>query len=86
MTLQRTDDSFARYGAALDMSANTIVLEKGDSRNWRSEFTFERQADDRLVLDGEMDAHRIHLELLRVEFDTFRLLNSSFRWIRPDGG
>ena len=86
VTFQRTDDSFARYGAALDMSANTIVLEKGDSRNWRSEFTFERQADDRLVLDGEMDAHRIHLELLRVEFDTFRLLNSSFRWIRPDGG
>ena len=86
VTFQRTDDSFARYGASIDVSGNTIALAKGDSLNWRSEFSFERQADDRLVLDGEMDAHRIHLELLRVEFDTFRLLNSSFRWIRPDGG
>jgi len=30
-----------------------------------------------------MDNHKIHVLLTLVEFDSFRLLNSGFRWIRP---
>jgi hypothetical protein len=30
-----------------------------------------------------MDDHQILVELDRVELDTFRLLESDFRWIRP---
>ena len=33
---------------------------------------------------GEMDNHKIHMELTLVEFDSFRLLNSGFRWLRPE--
>jgi hypothetical protein len=36
-----------------------------------------------LILEGEMDGHRIRAELQLVERDTFRLLNSGFRWVRP---
>jgi hypothetical protein len=36
-----------------------------------------------MILDGEMDGRRIHLDLQLVPLDTFRLLNSGFRWIRP---
>jgi len=83
MVFQRTDDSFAHYGAGIDLSGHSIALTKGNSRSWQSTFTFRRPAADHLILDGDMDGHKIHMELQLVEFDSFRLLNSGFRWIRP---
>ena len=80
---QRTDDSFVRYGVNIDVQQNTLALTKGHSRTWHSNFTFERPDSDRLLLDGHMDGHRINMKLQLVEFDTFRLLNSRFRWVRP---
>ena len=80
---QRTDDSFVRYGVNIDVQRNTIELTKGRSRTWQSNFTFERLANDRLLLDGQMDGYKINMKLQLVEFDTFRLLNSPFRWERP---
>jgi len=78
---QRTDDSIVRYGVTVD--SNQLALTKGRSRSWNSVFTFQRPAPDRLLLDGQMDGHSIRLKLHLVEFDTFRLLNSHFRWTRP---
>jgi hypothetical protein len=83
VVFQRTDDSFARYGASIDRGRGTIVLVKGNSRTWTSQFTFDHAADDRLRLDGEMDGHRIQAELQRVDPSAFPLLNSGFRWVRP---
>src|SRR5688572_16955043 len=83
VVFQRTDDSFAHYGASIDVTHNILSVTKGNSRSWRSTFTFEQPASDRLILKGEMDGHRIEMRLQRVELDTFRLLNSPFRWIRP---
>ena len=80
---QRTDDSFIRYGVTIDLLNNTLALTKGKSRSWYSTFAIERPAEDELVLDGQMDGYRIKMKLQRVEFDTFRLLNSRFRWVRP---
>src|SRR4030095_13094493 len=53
VVFQRTDDSFARYGASIDRGSGTVALTKGDSRTWASRFTFDRPGDDRLSLDGE---------------------------------
>ena len=83
VAFQRTDDSFAHYGVSVDTSSRTISLSKGNSRSWESRFTFERPAEGQLVLDGEMDNHKIHMQLQLVNLDTFRLLGSRFRWIRP---
>jgi hypothetical protein len=80
---QRTDDSFMRYGATLDLQQNTLVLRKGHSRTWRSDFTIQRQEPSALLLDGRMDGHTIRMSLRAVGWDTFRLLNSRFRWVRP---
>jgi hypothetical protein len=82
-TFQRTDDSLARYGATIDPDTRTLALTKGTSRNWTATFQVDRLSDDRLVLRGEMDGYRIDAHLHRVESDTFRLLNSTFRWVRP---
>jgi hypothetical protein len=82
LIVQRTDDSFAHYRVTIDATGRTLSLKKGTSQLWRSSFTFTHDRD-RLTLDGEMDGHRIRARLQRVEFDTFRLLNSTFRWVRP---
>jgi hypothetical protein len=60
-------------------------LTKGRSRNWGALFSYDRPVRDRLILDGEMDGYRIRAELRLVEPDTFRLLNTQFRWVRPPG-
>jgi len=82
VTFQRTDDSLARYDAVLDMAGGTLEIRKSASRTWRARFTLERPADNRLQLNGEMDGQILNVQLRRVEFDTFKLLNSPFRWIR----
>jgi len=81
---QRLDDSFARYGASVDVYKHTISLTKGNSRKWKAGFTFEQTSAEALILDGEIDGHSIHAQLQLADFDTFRLLNSRFRWIRPE--
>ena len=83
VVFQRTDDSFDHYGAALDVGRRTVALTKGNSRTWKANFTFNQPKPEQMILDGGMDGHRIHLELQLVPLDTFRLLGSSFRWIRP---
>jgi len=84
VAFQRVDDSFARYGAVIDVYKHALSLTKGNSRHWKAEFTFERPAQDQLILEGQMDGHKIHAQLALVDFDTFRLLNSRFRLVRPD--
>jgi hypothetical protein len=83
VVFQRTDDSFARYGAAMGPGDRTLALTKGGSRNWAAHFSITRPSSDRLVVDGEMDGYRIRMQLQQVPFDTLRLLNSTFRWVRP---
>jgi hypothetical protein len=80
---QRMDDSFMRYGVRIDDEKKGLTLAKGRSRSWQANFNFERPSPERLVLDGEMDGYRIRMQLQLVRFDTFRLLNSPFRWVRP---
>ena len=72
-----------RYGVNIDSERRTLKLTKGRSRSWNSNFTFEQPAEDRLLIMGQMDGYRITMSLQRVELDTFRLLNSDFRWTRP---
>ena len=83
IVFQRTDDSLASYGASIDTTRASIALTKGNSRNWGAAFTYERPAEDQLMIAGDMDGHRIEAHLRRVGFDAFPMLNSSFRWIRP---
>jgi len=82
---QRLDDSFAHYGAAINVDRKQIELRKIQSRLWQSTFTFEKRGEDELVIDGDMDGHRIHAELQRLGMDVFRLTNGGFRWVRPPG-
>ena len=83
MAFQRTDDSLARYGASIDASRRTVTLSKGNSQTWRADFSFDETSSGELTLDGRMDGHAIRMHLSLVGLDTFPLLNSDFRWVRP---
>ena len=85
IVFQRLDDSFAHYGAAIDVEHRRIEVRKIQSRTWRSTFSFTRGGYDELTLDGDMDGHTIHVELQRLGMDVFRLSNGGFRWVRPPG-
>ena len=84
VAFQRLDDSIAHYGASIDTGVKSIALTKGSSKTWKSSFTYQRSGSDQLILDGDMDHHRIHIQLQLADFDTFPLLNSTFRWVRPE--
>ena len=84
VAFQRLDDSIARYGSSIDTGLKSIALTKGSSKTWKSSFSYQRSGADQLILDGDMDNHRIHMQLQLADFDTFPLLNSTFRWVRPD--
>jgi uncharacterized membrane protein YphA (DoxX/SURF4 family) len=79
---QRTDDSLAHFTASIE-GGERLLLRRRASPTWLATFRVDRPAPDRLVLDGEMDGQRIRMRLSRVELDTFRLLQSRFRWVRP---
>ena len=63
MAYQRMDDSMVRYGASIDADHQTLKLTKDDDKNWTAIFSFQRPSPDRLLLDGEMDHHKIQMQL-----------------------
>jgi len=82
MAFQRTDDSFAPYGASVNLPDRTLALTKKDDKNWRASFTFQRPAGDQLILDGRMDNHQVHMELQLTDRNSFVLVSRGFHWIQ----
>jgi hypothetical protein len=82
MAFQRTDDSFAPYGASINLPNRTLALTKSDDKNWKASFTFQRPAGDQLILDGRMDNHQVHMELELTDRNSFLLVSRGFHWIQ----
>jgi hypothetical protein len=82
MAFQRTDDSFAPYGASVNLQEKTLALTKKDDKNWKASFTFQRPAGDQLILDGRMDNHQVHMELQLTDRNSFVLVSRGFHWIQ----
>ena len=80
MAFQRIDDSFASYGASVNLPERTLALTKSDDKNWRASFTFQRPAGDQLILDGRMDNHQVHMELQLTDRNSFLLVSRGFHW------
>ena len=82
MAFQRLDDSFAPYGASINLPERTLALTKKDDKKWKANFTFQRPAEDRLILDGRMDNHQVHMELQLIDRNSFVLVSRGFHWIQ----
>jgi uncharacterized membrane protein YphA (DoxX/SURF4 family) len=82
MILQRVDDSLIRYSASINLDEKTIALTKNADKSWKANFAFQHAREDQLILDGEMDNHKIHVRLGLVDNSKLRLLNHGFHWIQ----
>jgi uncharacterized membrane protein YphA (DoxX/SURF4 family) len=82
MDFQRMDNSFARYGAAIDVDDKTLALTKSGNKNWKAVFHFARPAENQLTLDGDMDGHAIHMDLLLLDRNKSLLVSRGFHWIQ----
>jgi hypothetical protein len=82
MAFQRMDESFARYGASINAHDKTMALTKDGDKNWKANFAFQRVVQDQLFLDGNMDGHKIHMQLQLVDRNEFMLVNRGFHWIQ----
>ena len=82
MAFQRMDETFASYGAAINTSNNALALTKFTDKNWKANFTFQRTAADQLTLDGQMDNHKMHMQMHLVDRNKFLLVNRGFNWIQ----
>lgn len=82
VTVQRIDDSFASYGASIDVKNKTLLITRDQDKNWKAHFTFERPAPDQMSLDGKMDGHTVHVQLKLIDRNQFLLVNRGFHWIQ----
>ena len=82
MTFQRMDDSFAGFGAEINVDDKTISLTKSADKNWKGNLTFQRVDPDRLILDGTMDNHKIHMRLQLMDRSKFTLVSRGFHWVQ----
>ena len=82
MAFQRMDDSFARCVASLNVKDKTLELTRDDDKNWKAKFRFQRVAENQLTLDGDMDSHKVHMQLQLVDRKTFLLVNRGFHWVQ----
>ncbi|WP_405974130.1 DoxX family protein [Streptomyces sp. NBC_00988] len=84
VAIQHMDDSLDPCMAAIDMTARSIALTKMIDPKWQVTLTFERPADDRLILEGDADGHRLRLHLSRRDLGTFPLVGRGFHWVQDN--
>ena len=82
MVFQRMDDSIARFGASINVDGKILALTNADEKNWKASFTFQRPAPDQLVLDGDMDRHKVHMQLKLLDRNKFLLVSRGIHWIQ----
>jgi hypothetical protein len=82
MTFQRMNEALVTYGAVIDGTRGSATLSRPDDKTWSAGLTFERPEPNRLVLDGDMDGHRLHMRLTLVERNSFLLVNRGFHWVQ----
>ena len=58
------------------MNAKTIALTKPSDKNWTGTFTFTQPAPEHLVLDGQMDGHKLRMETRLVDRNSFLLVKT----------
>ena len=82
MAFQRMDDSIARFGASINTGNSTLMLTKDDDKEWKANFAFQRPAPDRLIVDGNMDGHKVQMQLQLFDRKKFLLVSRGFHWVQ----
>ena len=83
-SFQRMDDSFARYGVKIDVNSNALALTKSDDKDWKANLAFQRPTPDQLILDGQMDGHKVRMQLRLFDREKFLLVSRGFHWVQEN--
>lgn len=82
ITFQRPDDTFVGYSTIMNTVNRNITLRKNTDRTYLADFKYHRASPDQLTLDGDMDGHKLHLELARLDLNKLPLVNRGFHWVQ----
>lgn len=82
MNFQKMDSTFQPYSTTIDASKNSLQFGKASDKNWKSNFTYQRPSPDHLILDGEMDGHKLHFEMSQVDRSKMTIISRGFHWIQ----
>ncbi len=80
--VQRMDDGLEEYGTEVDTRAKSLTLTKFGDQNWKARFGYEQPLPEQLILDGEMDGQKLHMQLRLVDRNSFSLVNRGFHWVQ----
>lgn len=81
-TFQRMSDAFDRYLAGIDTTAKTLTLTPPDPVKTKSVLSYQRPAKDRLIVDGSLNGHTIHMELAFRDPNSFLVRSRGFNWVQ----
>jgi hypothetical protein len=82
ITLQRMDQTFQRYGTAIDTVKKTISLTKGTDSAWKASLAYQRPTPTQLTLDGTVDGKHIQMQLTLHDLNKFLLVSRGFNWVQ----
>jgi hypothetical protein len=81
VTFWRMDDTALTFQGTVDPDAKTITLTRPASSS-PILFTIEQPAEGRLILDGDLDGKKLHMETTSFDRNRFLLVNRGFNWIQ----
>lgn len=65
----------------LDQSKKSFTLTKRADPNWKADFYYRDGEKDVLLLEGELDSHKVSAKLHRVNESEVLLTSRGFHWI-----
>ncbi len=80
--IQLMDDGLTGYKVALDTGQKTMALSAFGDKNWHANFAFIRPGEDDLILDGNANGQKEHIELKRMSSAEFPLTSRGFHWVQ----
>ncbi|MDQ6611832.1 MAG: DoxX family protein [Gemmatimonadota bacterium] len=90
-TMQKMDQRLLTYFTAVDTVAHTLTLTAANTRKSPTDtahakptFVYQRVSKDSLILDGDLNGHRLHLGLSLRPHEKFPQLSRGFHWIQQN--
>lgn len=82
MSVQGMDDKFTTYGAKITVNDKTLEMTKPSDKVWHGDFSFTQPATDKLLLDGQMDGHRVEASMELLDRSKLLLVSRGFHWVQ----
>ncbi|MFJ4650739.1 DoxX family protein [Nocardia sp. NPDC088792] len=84
VTAQRMNDSLLGIPAHIDTTTHTIRLSGDLAQHWTiATLNYEQPQPDHLILTGQLAGRPVHMQLDRIDLDTYPSISRGFHWIQP---